>query len=261
MFQMMRSSLKLLAVPLLLFSPLLLAEELSLEKSYEIGEGGRLYDNWAAELGVQAPRETHPGYNDYKGEKRGTATWRCKECHGWDYRGAAGQYGKGEHYTGTQGIFAARDSAVENVVERLKNDNHLFDSVLTAEQIEKVATFVVQEQLDMRLFIDVNTQEISGDARKGRGTYLQQCALCHGSSGKTRNLSYDNNRKRYLGGVAKENPWKVMHKIRFGHPGKFYSNKYDAEGRPRANMPAMLGVITLQEQVDLLAYLVTLPAK
>ncbi len=254
-----RSSLKWLLVSLL-FSHALMAER-ELYDSYEIGEGGRLYDNWAAELGVSAPSRTHPGYNDYKGKQRGAVTWRCKECHGWDYRGAAGNYGVGEHYTGTQGIFAARRTSIPEVLATLKNDNHLFDQFLPARQLEAVAAFVVLGQVDMRRFIHPITKKISGDARKGRLTYLEQCSLCHGSDGKTRNLSRVKGKKRYLGGVAQHNPWKTMHKIRFGHPGKFYTNKYDPEGRPRLNMPAMLGVVTLQDQIDLLAYLSTLPVK
>jgi len=260
MLWVMRSPLKWLLVLLLLFCHPLLAEGEAYD-SYEIGEGGRLYDNWAAELGVEAPNETHPGYNDYKGKKRGAATWRCKECHGWDYRGAAGVYGVGAHYTGTQGIFAARRASIPKVIDTLKNHNHVFDRVLSAKQLEAVAAFVVLGQVDMRRFIHPNTRKIAGDARKGRLTYLEQCTLCHGSDGKTRNLSHTKGKKVYMGGAAQTNPWETMHKIRFGHPGDFYTNKYDVEGRPRLNMPAMLGVVTLQDQIDLLAYLVTLPQK
>ena len=36
--------------------------------------------------------------------RTGAATWRCKECHGWDYMGVDGQYGHGPHKTGFPGI-------------------------------------------------------------------------------------------------------------------------------------------------------------
>jgi mono/diheme cytochrome c family protein len=227
--------------------------------SYALAEGGRIYDNWPLELGKEAPNSTHPGYNDYKGKKRGAETWRCKACHGWDYEGAMGAYGKGAHYTGTKGITAYRGATIDEVVAVLRNDNHAFDRVLTEEQLKKVAVFVGQGLLNMRAFIRLNGSKVSGDATKGRLTYQEQCTLCHGSSGKARNLSQSRSQKLYMGDVANDNPWKVMHKIRFGHPGKFYTNKYDEEGRPRMNMPAMLGVIPLEGQIDLLAYLMSLP--
>ncbi len=259
MLRMTRFALKFMTVPLLLLaSNPIFSEDFD---SYALGEGGRLYDNWAAELAKQAPDETHPGYNDYKGKKRGAATWRCKECHGWDYLGAAGDYGKGAHYTGTQGIAAYRGTSIAQVIDILHNDNHVFDRVLSDKQLETVAAFVVLGQVNMRAFIDVNTNKIAGDASKGRETYKRECMLCHGNAGKMRNLSHIKDKKRYMGDVANKNPWETMHKIRFGHPGMRYTDKYDANGKPRVNMPAMLGVVPLQAQIDLLAYLVTLSKK
>jgi len=64
-----------------------------------IAEGGRLYDKWWSELELKEPRETHPAYPTI-GKKRDASTWRCKECHGWDYKGKDGAYGKGSHFTG-----------------------------------------------------------------------------------------------------------------------------------------------------------------
>ena len=66
---------------------------------WDIARGGQLYDKWYGVLGRQAPGDTHPGYTA-EGKKKGSSTWRCKECHGWDYRGAAGAYSKGSHYSG-----------------------------------------------------------------------------------------------------------------------------------------------------------------
>ena len=257
MLRMTRSIVKYMLFPVaLLFSTSLMAESYD---SYAVAEGGRLYDNWAVEVGQQAPDTTHPGYNDYKGTKRGAETWRCKECHGWDYEGARGQYGIGPHYTGTKGITAYRGASIAEVVTVLRNDNHRFDRVLSEDQLSKVAAFVGQGLVNMRAFINRRTKAVAGDANKGRLTYQEQCTLCHGSTGKARNLSGERDHALSLGGLANENPWQVMHQIRAGHPGKFYTNKYDEEGRPRMNMPAMIGVVPLEGQIDLLAYLMSLP--
>src|SRR3989338_7187253 len=68
-----------------------------------VDRGGVLYDSWYGALGKEAPKETHPAYPK-AGKQKGATTWRCKECHGWDYKGASGVYSKGGHYTGIPGI-------------------------------------------------------------------------------------------------------------------------------------------------------------
>jgi thiosulfate dehydrogenase len=50
----------------------------------DVIDGGRLYDKWWIETaGVEAPEEDHPLWKLQTTNKRkGSATWRCKECHG-----------------------------------------------------------------------------------------------------------------------------------------------------------------------------------
>jgi thiosulfate dehydrogenase len=50
----------------------------------------------------------------------------------------------------------------------------------------------------------------------------------------------------YVGTVAKENPWEVLHKIRWGHP---------------TAMMISLNFLTPEEQNDVLAFCQTLPEK
>ncbi len=47
-------------------------------------DGGKLYDNWWKEIkGAYEPRKDHPLWKMQASNKRtGSATWRCKECHG-----------------------------------------------------------------------------------------------------------------------------------------------------------------------------------
>ena len=54
---------------------------------------------------AKAPEQSHPLYpadGEYAAKPK--ANWRCKECHGWDYKGRDGAYAKGSHYTGIKGI-------------------------------------------------------------------------------------------------------------------------------------------------------------
>ncbi len=68
---------------------------------WAIARGGQLYDKWWAVIEAEPPKETHPAY-PAAGKKKGASTWRCKECHGWDYKGKDGAYAKGSHATGIE---------------------------------------------------------------------------------------------------------------------------------------------------------------
>src|SRR3990172_490672 len=70
-----------------------------------VAKGGRLYDQWWKEAGVQAPAGNQALWATQTTNTRsGADTWRCKECHGWDYLGKDGAYGSGSHKTGFVGV-------------------------------------------------------------------------------------------------------------------------------------------------------------
>ena len=51
-----------------------------------IAHGGRLYDKWWAEIEAPEPTEDNPLWAlQTTNTRSGSTTWRCKECHGWDY--------------------------------------------------------------------------------------------------------------------------------------------------------------------------------
>ena len=95
----------------------------------KLSEGGRLYDKWWQEYGLKKPGQTHPAYPT-KGVKKGANTWRCKECHGWDYRGKDGAYSKGSHFTGIKGIREYVNTSPDKIMRILKDDNHQYDTVM-----------------------------------------------------------------------------------------------------------------------------------
>ncbi len=81
---------------------------------WAIAYGGRLYDTWWQVLGEPAPTATNPAYTASApaGKATGATTWRCRECHGWDYKGATGINGQGSAaFTGIKGILAASGRA------------------------------------------------------------------------------------------------------------------------------------------------------
>lgn len=213
--------------------------------SASITRGGRLYDHWQKETDSQPPTSRHPAYP--KEASRATvpaANWRCKECHGWDYKGLDGAYGKGPHRTGIKGIRALAGSEPQEVVELLMDENHRyhgtqwFQAPLDLQDLIDLANFVSRGQIDMDAYIDPETGTARGDPKRRKDEFNVLCATCHGKDGKELATGKD------IGDVARDNPWEALHKIRNGHPDEA--------------MPA-LHIFDMTLLVDILAYTQTLP--
>lgn len=237
-----------LVLYVILFIPVAIAD--SDDELDTIAEGGRLYDKWWEEYDLKKPATTHPSY-PASGKKKGAATWRCKECHGWDYKGRNGAYGKGSHFTGIRGITSYAGHEPSAIVSILKNDIHRFDTVMLDYGLLRIALFVSKGQVDISKYVDKKTRKVNGNLRRGQSIFNESCKECHGRDGMERNFKDDNN-PEYIGTVANKNPWEAMHKLRNGHPGAFVMG--DA-------MPNMNEEISFREQLDLLTYMQTLPEK
>ena len=209
-----------------------------------IDRGGALYDSWYAALGKEAPKGTHPAYPK-AGKQKGATTWRCKECHGWDYKGASGTYGKGGRYTGIMGIRNMTYASENAIVATLKDKTHGFGQLIPEKDMVALAHFVAHGQIDVDIYIDRGTKKAKGDPARGERIFQTTCARCHGSDGKLINFRTPKD-PEYVGTVANENPWEMLHKIRMGQPGV-----------PMISMLAF----DVQEHVDILAYSQTLPQK
>ena len=204
-----------------------------------IARGGLLYDYWQKiNEGLYVPKEIHPAYPKTS-KKIGRATWRCKECHGWDYKGKDGYYGKGDNFTGIKGIKGYGGDTAK-IVALLKDKNHaLTDQMLRPEDFEDLALFVTKGQIDMDKYIDPQTKKARGDAAKGAGYFNTICAKCHGNDG-----TQPKELEEPLGKLSNRVPWEVLHKIRNGEPGE--------------EMPA-LRALPVEVSSDILAYTQTLP--
>ncbi len=216
-------------------------------KIWEISNGGILYDDWAAALMIALPDMTHPAYPS-AGKQKGGTTWRCKECHGWDYKGKDGAYGKGSHFTGIKGINGMAGVSVDKIKTAIRDKTHGYSEAMLPEKaLGNLALFVSQGQIEMAKHVDANTNKARGDAQRGARFFQTVCAICHGYDGKKINFEHDElAAPEYIGTVAGENPWEALHKIRSGQPG----------------MPMVsLIVLDIQDQVDVLTYTQTLPTK
>ena len=192
-------------------------------------------------------------------------TWRCKECHGWDYRGVEGAYGPGSsHYTGFPNIAARKerltfsgvfkylkygvfDSALNQVVHAYGTDSLLN---LSDDQIEALATFVTSENgiIDTVQYILEGpfNGAVIGDTANGQVLFVSgnqngnNCADggCHGPLGN--NLDFDPPNNEFVGTISRSNPWEVLHKVRFGQPGTV--------------MPALIEWGSAQDAADIIRY-------
>jgi cytochrome c553 len=210
---------------------------------WDIARGGQLYDNWMSVTEREPPEGTHPAY-PAEGQTSGSSTWRCKECHGWDYMGAAGAYGSGSHSTGIKGVRGVDGMDPEAIHEIIMDDTHgLTEEFRPHSAMEKLALFLSRGQIDMDRYIDRESKIARGNPRRGAAEFQTICAVCHGVDGTAINFS-DEAKPEYVGTVCAENPWEALHKIRFGQPG--------------VGMIAMIA-LDIEDQVDLLSYCQTLP--
>lgn len=203
-----------------------------------IARGGRLYDKWSGELEIPAPKQDHalyPSDKAYAGKP--ASNWRCKECHGWDYKGKDGAYGSGKHFTGIPGITGMSGADTGAVIALLKSDEHGYGDKLSERDLNDLALFVTKGQIDMDKYIDRKTKAPKGDSARGYDYFQTVCARCHGPDGKE-----PSDMKPFADQMG--NPWEVMHKILNGHPN--------------VEMPALRafdrGVV-----VDTMAFMATLP--
>ncbi len=211
---------------------------------WAIARGGQLYDNWISVTEADKPKGTHPAYPK-AGKKKGASTWRCKECHGWDYMGKDGAYSKGSHFTGIKGVRAMVGMDVNKIHDIIKNKTHAFTGKISHSAMEKLALFLSKGQVDNDIYIDRKSKVVRGSAKRGAAIYQTVCAKCHGYDGKEINFK-EPPKAEFVGTVCKGNPWEGLHKIRFGQPG--------------VPMIAMTS-LGIEPSVDILAYCATLPTK
>ena len=207
----------------------------SASEAYRLARGAQLYDKWWAVLKAPKPEETHPAY-PADGKYKADATWRCKECHGWDYKGAEGAYSSGKHFTGIKGISGMAGADPAAIAAALRADPHGYTmDMIPDEALNDLALFVSKGQIDPGKYMADGKS--SGDAAAGKVLYEGLCAGCHGLDGK-KIKDADS-----LGSVS-GNTVEMMHKV--------------LNGQPDEAMPA-LRALDAQISADIVAYVQTLP--
>jgi mono/diheme cytochrome c family protein len=218
----------------------------------DVVRGAQLYDKWFSVVGSVPPGSEMPIWSRQSTNTRsGPDTWRCAECHGWDYRGAAGAYATGSHFTGFPDVMAlSTEMSLDEIVGHLKGDKdkaHDFSAYLDDTALTQLGLFLKYGTIDDSEYINpISLQVLGGDMGQGKQLYTSTCAECHGEDGK-KIVFRTEGVNEYLGSVANRDPWRFLHRTRFGTAG--------------TNMP--VGVTlgwTPAEGRDILAYAQTLPA-
>ncbi len=208
--------------------------------------GGRLYDNWMTAQEKDEVETTHPSWPKSNTKKSGAVTWRCKSCHGWDYKGIKGKYASGSYATGITGIFDVQGNHPDLLVAILRNSTHQYTEEMISDKMSKrIGHFIAYGLHDTDDHIDRKTGDVVGDAARGAAYFQNVCAACHGFQGTQLDWG-DDDGHNYVGTEANANPWEVLHKLRNGHPGHEMVSM-----RP----------FSMKVAVDLLTYVKTLPEK
>ncbi len=187
-------------------------------KKADIKLGGLLYDNWYKIKKVKVSGN-HPAYPAI-GKKKGTSTWRCKECHGWDYIGKDGRYKKGSHYTGIKGVYDARKKGPEELYGALTNAKmkHDFSNYLSDSDTWALVRLIREGLIDIGTVLNPDGSA-KGNFTKGKPLFQSACAECHGANGNKVDFNEKKKGIQGVGWLAKDNPQETLHKIRWGHPG------------------------------------------
>ncbi len=210
-------------------------------KKADLKNGAQLYDNWI-KMKKTDIKDTHPLY-PVKSKKSGKSTWRCKECHGWDYIGKDGRYKKGSHFTGIVGVYHMRNVNPEGLYVSLKDKmkNHDFSHFLNDNDIWDLVKFMREGQEDIKMVLDEQGLA-KGDATRGKVLYNTNCESCHGIDGTELDFKGKKDGIQAVGWLTNDNPQESIHKIRWGHPG--------------SDMPSMKIDKSLSEKdsIDILTY-------
>jgi len=188
----------------------------------DLVRGGLLYDKWWKVTGADEPAGEHPLYPDL-GQAAGSATFRCKECHGWDYEGREGAYNTGSHFTdivGVQDIGLTPQELFDLLTaDPIETPNgHDMDAYgMTEQDVWDVVKMTREGVIETDEHIDV-IGDFIGSSVVGESSYRASCGSCHGQDGTNINFGSDSD-PEYVGGLARRNPWEFLHKVRFGHPG------------------------------------------
>lgn len=183
--------------------------------------GAQIFDDWTSVVdNAPVPVGDHPIWSRQTNNTiAGIETWRCVNCHGWDYQGKDGAFGFGPYSTGFPSILEAsteNTSYLKGALSGEKDAQHNFSTLMSEEELESVVTFIQTGLIDDNEYIDVFSREVlEGNLENGKQKYSETCASCHGEDGTKATFRFEG-REVALGTLAVQDPWRFLHRTRFG---------------------------------------------
>lgn len=223
--------------------------------------GGRLYDKFYSEAtftgtfdpatdkitdnaGTEVPNPRIVGGESHN--------YRCKECHGYDYKGALGFNGpdradRTRAFLASSDLLAAtttltRDQIIDKIALGGTGDNMpMYGAIMSAANIAAIADHLVQLRAGtkagpddvLELLATTNTNsggkfhavKTGGDTTNGDTLIGNKCAACHGANGTQEPLDGG---EYSLGSMVRAMPAEGYHKALNGNPGTYMTSQYTA---------------------------------
>lgn len=212
--------------------------------------GALLYDNWIAVLEQTPPEGNSPlwGLQDTN-KLQGASTWRCQECHGWDYKGIDGAFANGNHVTGFKGIQNMIGKTHEEVyafLDGTNKENHNFSLYMDEKDLNDLVAFIRTKQIDLSLVVNYETREILGHQENGALYFAETCQQCHGENAQDILVKHQN-MDMFISDLAIVDPWQAIHHVRFSNPTIGFDHSFEQAG------------LSFYKIIDVLTYVQTLP--
>ena len=212
--------------------------------------GGQLYIAWDQLIPPEEIPPQHPLWpKEASSQVPPVLTWRCVNCHGWDYSGSTGKTLSGAYRSmGYPGLFRLTSASLEEItpwLNGLEYTEHDFTNYLSGQDLINLAAFISSGLVAPELIADPETYIVQGTLEVGDTVYEEYCSSCHGLEGERINLGTVT-RPTFLGDLAWTNPWRMAHTIRYGHLTTRLPSASD------------LG-LSFSQQLDIIAFTQTLP--
>jgi mono/diheme cytochrome c family protein len=179
--------------------------------------GAQLYDDWPRALRLAGPFQRHPLWSGST-NVRPQETWRCVNCHGWDFLGSAGVGGDLGVVDGVPGLRHLVGVGRNDIRAMIRADSHGYSSApLNPEALSYLAGFLAKGQTATVELVG-RARTLGVDRAAGGERYASVCQICHGANGDALNLGTER-APETLSTLARRLPWRFLHTVRFGHGG------------------------------------------
>lgn len=213
-------------------------------------KGGRLYVAWDLVNDSPPPTEMNGLWpTNTTNTVPNRFTWRCVNCHSWDYRGSLSETQnslfRSQDYPSLFGMMEKTPEEILPWLNGYNNPQHDFRPYLSEQNMNDLSAFLSTGLFTPDLIANVETQLVSGTLSVGETAYNEYCASCHGMEGEKLNFGTTQT-PSFMGDVSLTNPWRVAHTIRYGHIST------------RVPPAEVLG-LAFSQQIDIIAYTQTFP--